>query len=87
MTDVELADWSLGVTTVVGLTTTAWVEAAVEGLEGGAVVTDSDRTVIAGNDTPSVGTAPELDGGFAVAFVGFGLGFGLGAGVVGGVAV
>jgi hypothetical protein len=81
MTVVELADWSLGVGTVVGLTTTAWVEAEVVGLDGGAVVTETDGTVICGSATPFAGAAPEVDDGFAGAFdvrAIFGLGFGTG---------
>jgi hypothetical protein len=84
MTDVELADSSLGVATVVGLTTTACEDPAVLGMDGGAVVTDSDRTVICGSDVAFVAAAPEVEGGFAVAFDARStLGLGFGAGVVG----
>jgi hypothetical protein len=47
------------------------------GLDGGGVTTESSRTEICGRDVPPVEAAPEVDGGFAVAFdVGLGLGFG-----------
>jgi hypothetical protein len=51
------------------------------GLDGGGVTTESSRTEICGRDVPPVEAAPEVDGGFAVAFdVGLGLGLGLGFG-------
>ena len=86
ITVVELADWSLGVGTVVGLTTTAWVEAEVVGPDGrGAVVTESeDGTLICGSGTAAVDVAPGVDGGFAAvsaACATLGLGFASGVAV------
>jgi hypothetical protein len=82
MTVVELADWSLGVTVVEGLTTTVWVEAAVLGCDAGALITEiGGRIVIVGSNVPLAGAAPELDDGLADVFdvgVTFGLGFGAG---------
>jgi hypothetical protein len=84
MTDVELADWSLGVGVVVGLTTTAWVEDEVVGRDGGAVITDTGRIVICGSAAAFAGAVPGLDGEFPdvlEVLATFGLGF-FAAGVV-----
>jgi hypothetical protein len=58
------------------------------GLDGGALVTETARTVIGGKDVASVAAAPEVEGALAGVFAArLTLGLAFGAGVVGVAAV